>query len=122
MEMEFEGDIKSGDEGSDSEANDGPETWHFEDDTEEDIPDPNNDVNPLFQDQNHLPKPLRKADFVEGFVYSLTLIKEKSITYLGFLVENKKHTFIFRVYHAKGTSRKTFHKGASDKEWEYNEA
>ena len=98
------------------EAKDGPESWYNEDDTEEEIPDPNNDPNPLFQDQNKIPEALRKSHFLEGLLYSLTLKKEKDVTYLGLLILRKDQTFIFRVYHALGTSRKTFHTGATDKE------
>ena len=84
---------------------DEPEDWFRDSDTEEDIPGPNQDLQSLYQASNKLPELLLKKHFVEGLLYSLTLRKEKSVTYLGLLIERKRENFFFRPYHAEGTSR-----------------
>ena len=98
------------------EVEDGPDSQYDPDDTDEEIPDPNNDKNSLFQDRNHLPVALTKLHFKEGFVYLFTLKIDKEVTFLGFLIETMRNSFRFRVYHTKGKARKTFHTGSADKE------
>ena len=100
---------------------DDPEDWYRDTDTEQEIPDPNQDPQSLYQTSNKLPELLEKKHFVEGILYSFTLQKEKSVTFLGLLIECKRSSFIFRIYHTLGASRKIFHEGADDKEWDIDE-
>ena len=93
------------------------EDWYTGDsDTDEDIPDVNLSSEALYQDVAKLPEELDKKHFEEGIIYALTLHDLKSITFLGMLILVKKDSFLFRIFSAKGSSRKTYHEGLIDKE------
>ena len=98
------------------------EDWyHSDSDTEIDIPDPNLLPDPLFQDVDKLPEPLKKDHFEEGFIYAMTESKDKNTMSLVLIIFVKEETFLFRLLSAKGTSRKTFHEGLKDQELQYSE-
>ena len=110
--MESDDDYANGESEPDFENED----WYKGDsDTDEDIPDVNLSPEALYQDVAKLPEKLDKKHFEEGIIYALTLHDLKSLTFLGMLIHVKKESFIFRIFTAKGSSRKTFHEGLIDK-------
>ena len=110
--------IEFGESVNDTEISD---WYHSDSDTDEEIPDPNKNPEPLFQDVDQLPEPLQKKHFQEGFIFAMTLLEDKRIIHLGMIVLVSEHTFLFRLFAAKGTSRKTFHEGRRDKQYNYKE-
>ena len=96
------------------------EDWyHTDSDTDEDIPDPNLLLDPLFQDVDKLPEPLKKNHFEEGLLYAMTKCKDKKTMNIILIILVKRRTFLFRLLSAKGTNRKTFHEGRKDEELRY---
>ena len=106
-------------EGSDHEMGN-RDDWFHGSDIVNDIPDPNDDPQSLFQSWNKLPEKLTKKQFLEGLIYPVTVAKDKHVTLLGLLIEKKEETFLLRVYYTKGATRKSFHTGAEDKELSYD--
>ena len=98
-----------------------PEDWYNDSDTSENIPDPDDSEESLFQDINKLPIPISPNHFVEGLLYCLTMKNKKSQTSLGMIIEKKENTFIFRTFFVRGSKRKTFHEGAKDKEYRHED-
>ena len=96
--------------------------WYDPDESETDqnIPNPNDDPKALFQEEDKLPKLIRKEHFREGWLYSMTMIGEKDVTLLGMVVETKDDTFLFRVFANKGKKRVNYHDGAKDKKYQYD--
>ena len=90
-------------------------------DTEQEMPDPNDNPENLYQDVGQLPKPLRKMHFEEGCLYLITPSTDKEVSALGMIIENKTETFLFRAFSYKGKVRKTYHQGAKDKSYRYDE-
>ena len=74
--------------------------WYNSDesDTDSDIPDPNDDPEALFQDEGRLPEHLKKAHFQEGYLYLLSLKREKDVSILGMIVEANASCFIYRAF------------------------
>lgn len=87
--------------------------------TEEDIPDPNDSNEPLYQDANKLPEDLQKHHFEEGLVYAMTLDSNHKVMMLGMIIELKETTFVWRTFFYRGAKRKTYHQGAKDAEYQY---
>ena len=74
-------ELEDKDEMSDWDENE--EDWYRSSDTENDIPDPNIDPEPLYQDRNMLPESLTKKHFLEGLLYTMTLKREQRKYMLG---------------------------------------
>ena len=106
---------------SDSDSDELDEDWYSESDTAEDIPDPNNSKAALFQENDRLPVPLAKKYFEEGGIYSMVLHKKPDNVRLGMVIEIKAEKFIYRTFFIRGSKLKTYHEGAKDAEFEYNE-
>ena len=85
------------------------------------MPHPNEIPENFHQDVGQLPKPLRKMHFEEDCLYLITTSTNKGLSALGMIVENKTETFLFRVFSYKGKIRKTYHEGAKDKSYRYDE-
>ena len=70
------------------------EDWyHTDSDTDEDIPDPNLLLDPLFQDVDKLPEPLKKNHFEEGLLYAMTKCKDKKTMNIILIILVKRRTF-----------------------------
>ena len=99
----------------------GAEDQYRDSDTEDEIPDPNLSPIALYQDTDKLPEPLEKGHFQEGIIYALTLKNDRAVINLGMIILVTDSSFLFRVFTAKGTSRKTYHDGAADKEFAFDQ-
>ena len=97
------------------------EDWYHSSDTENDMPDPNMDPKPLYQDRNMLPEPLTREHFLEGLLYTMTLQKDHQKSMLVMITHAKNKKFLYRQFFIRGSKRKTFHEGAQDKEIDYTE-
>ena len=51
-------------------------------DTEDEVPNPHNRTESLYQEVNKLPEVLQKEHFLEGFLYLMTLNAKKDVTSL----------------------------------------
>ena len=96
------------------------EDWYNSSDTSDDITNPNEDEDPLYQEVNTLPVPLRKEHFHEGLIYAMTL-KEKKINTMLIMVMHAKKFFVYRLFFARGSARKTYHEGLVDKEIKFSD-
>ena len=95
------------------------EDWyHCDSDTDDDIPDPSDNPDSLFQDVFKLPEPLKKKHFEEGFLYAMTICNETTIN-LILIILVKEETFLYRLLCAKGTSKKTYHQGLKHQKLQY---
>ena len=113
--MEFEGD-------TDTEiSSDAKENWYDESDTAEDIPDPNEDASALYQDENMLPTPLENSHFEEGLLYTITMRRNKELPMLAMIISAGDEDFTYRVFFAKSSQLKTYHKGAKDRRAQYED-
>ena len=99
----------------------GFEDWYCESDTSENLPDPNESEDHLYQEENKLPIPLRKNHFREGIVYSMALCKKPKVSILVMVIHANVNTFLYRVFFTSGSSRKSYHEGAKDKRAKYTE-
>ena len=54
-----------------------------ESETDEKIPNTNDNPEALFQKEDRLPKPIRKKHFRKGYLYSMTMITEKIPLFWG---------------------------------------
>ena len=95
------------------------EDWYRDSDSSQDLPHPNDDENPLYQDVNKLPVPLEKKHFQEGLIYAMTLEGKSNNTMLVMIITTKQSLFIYRVFFVRGSSRKTYHEGGDDKKSKY---
>ena len=111
-------DSEMGFEGDKSDYKEDHENWYNPSDTENDIPDPNMETEALYQDTNTLPEPLQKNHFSEGLLYTMTLEKQHENQILAMIICKKRNTFIWPFF-VRGSKRKTFHDGATDKECRY---
>ena len=71
--------------------------WYKESDTSDDIPYPNLDKLPLFQEENKLPVPLLKKYFKEGLMYARTLDDNHKVTMLVMIIEKRQNDFVYWV-------------------------
>ena len=97
------------------------EDWYSESDTSENLPDPNESKDPLYQEENKLPTPLRKNHFREGIVYTIALCKNSKVGMLVMVIHADVNTFLYRVFFTNGSSRKSYNEGAEDKRAKYTE-
>ena len=111
-------------ESKNSELDDGEnmeDHWYNESDTEDSIPDPNLENQPLFQRVNMLPVPLQNEHFEEGLVYFMSLKKQRNAPMLVMIIATEENTFVYRVFYVRGSSRATFHQAGRDKTNKYDE-
>ena len=94
--------------------------WYNESDTSDDFPDPNLDKLPLFQEENKLPVPILKKHFEEGLMYAMTLDNNHKVTMLVMIIEKRQNDFVYRVFFARSSKRKTYHQGADDSKCLYS--
>ena len=97
------------------------EDWYRDSDTSEDIPEPNTLEVPLYQDRNSLPTPLKKKHFELGVIFTMTMLKKRHESNLVMIIEGGEETFVYRIFFARGSSRKTFHQGLGDKTARYKD-
>ena len=109
MELQEKYPISSDNEYADSEALS---------DTGEDIPDPNDSSESLYQDKNKLPQGLQKHHFEEGLVYAMTLESNHKVMMLGMIIELKDSVFVWRTFFIE-EQKKTYYEGAKDVEYRY---
>jgi len=96
--------------------------WYNSSDTSDEIPNPNENEDPLYQDINTLPVPLRPEHFQEGLIYAMT-VKEKlnHNTLLVMIIHAKRRSFVYRLFFARGSARKTYHQGLIDTEIKFSD-
>ena len=94
--------IREGKQGSD-------EDWYNESDTDEDLPDPNNSAQRLFQDIDLLPVELTNQHFQEGIIYTMTLAKQRKNPMLVMVMLTRLIDFKYRIFFVRGSKRKTYH-------------
>lgn len=97
------------------------EDWYHESDTDEDIPDPNNQKEALFQKANTLPVYLSKKHFQEGLLYTMVLEQEHDKPMLVMIIAKGNMEFTYRLFFARGSAMKTFHEAGSDKTAKYQD-
>ena len=95
--------------------------WYASSDTQEEIPNPNDDRAALYQDRNMLPTSLLKTHFEEGVIYTMTTAKEKDNPMLVMIIEAKDLEFVYRIFFIQGVKRKTYHDVGKDKCSSYND-
>lgn len=93
--------------------------WYNESDTSDDVPDPYDSPEALFQELNQLPRSLHKSHFEEGLIYTMTLKQKYDVHLLVMIIETKERSFTYRVFFVTGAKRKTFHEGLKDKQCSY---
>ena len=97
------------------------ENWYNDSDTADDIPDPNQKPECLYQDVNTVPVKLRPSHFEEGLLYTITLRERSTFSMLVMVIETNKTSFLYRTFFYRGSSRKTYHEGAKDKSCPYRD-
>ena len=94
--------------------------WYRDSDTSEDVPDPNDSEEALYQKADTLPVSLHKKHFEEGRVYTMTLAKNHRVHLLIMIIARRQSTFIYRTFFSVGAKRKTFHEGRKDQVSSYD--
>ena len=84
----------------------GAKDWYHGSDTEDDLPDPNLSPIALQQETNKPPEPLEKRHFQRGIIYAPTIETDRDVSDLGMIILVIDNSILFRVFTAKGTSRK----------------
>ena len=97
------------------------EDWYHSSDTSEDIPDPNTSAEALYQDEDHLPEPLRSFHFVEGLIYTMTKHSSRRNSMLVWIIEAKEDTFTYNCYFQQTSSAKTWHQTGKFAECSYDD-
>ena len=97
-------DIES-DQGSDEKHVD----WYNESDTDVDVPDPNMENEPLYQDVDCMPVPLRPSHFEVGLLYTMTLEQKRYNPMLVWIVEAKERSFSYQCYFNLVSKAKSWH-------------
>ena len=95
--------------------------WYNESDTDEDVPDPNNSAQRLFQDIDVLPVELTNQHFEEGIVYTMTLAKQRKNPMLVMVMHTRLIDFKYRIFFVRGSRRKTYHQAGTSKVSRYDE-
>lgn len=85
------------------------EDWYHDSDTSQDLPLPNDDENPLYQEVNKLPVPLEKDHFQEGLIYAMTLEDKSHNTMLVMVINKDEESFTYRIFFVQASSQKTYH-------------
>ena len=99
---------------STSDSKDDNDEQYRSSDTSEDIPDPNLDEESLYQDEDCLPKGLRRSHFEEGLIYTMTLKSKRHNSELIWIVECKKETFLYQLFFNSNSKSKTQHESGKD--------
>lgn len=122
-ESEMDSEVESEEELSDfREGTSEEDDWYNSSDTSDEIPNPNENEDPLYQDINTLPVPLRPKHFQEGLIYAMTVKKKlKCNTLLVMIIHTKRKSFVYRLFFARGSARKTYHEGLIDKEIQFSD-
>ena len=87
------------------------EDWYNDSDTSEEIPDPNIDPQPLYQEVDKLPTILQRDHFVEGIIYTMTLGVKKEQSMLILVLQTYADKFTYRNFFVLNSKRKTWHQG-----------
>ena len=74
------------------------EDWYNSSDTSDDIPDPDLRAESLYQDEDSLPKRLKKSHFKEGLIYTMTLSAKRNNPMLVQIIELKKDSFVYQCF------------------------
>ena len=83
--------------------------WYNESDTAEDVPDPNMEIEPLYQDVGCMPVPLQPFHFEVGLLYTMTLDKQRNNQMLVWIVEAKDSLFSYQCNFNLVSRAKTWH-------------
>jgi len=120
-ELEDSEDIKREGFPEDDEHMDGD--WYHASDTDEDIPDPNNQKEALFQKANTLPVILSKKHFQEGLLYTMVLEQghDKPMLVMIIAKGDMEFTYQLLLFFARVSAMKTFHEAGSDKTAKYQD-
>ena len=110
--MDFESGVLS-EEKSDIENSD--QDQYHESDTADDIPDPNTEETPLFQDVDKMPEAIKKQHFEIGMIYFMSMEKDREHPFLAMVTDFQDVVFTYRVFYVRGSARQTQHHGGKDK-------
>ena len=83
------------------------EDWYNSSDTSDDIPNPDMNKDPLYQDEDALPEPLEKSHFEEGLLYTLTLISKRHDPMLVQIIELHQDKFVYQSFFHSTSKAKT---------------
>ena len=95
------------------------EDWYNSSDTSDDIPDPDLRAESLYQDEDSLPKRLKKSHFKEGLIYTMTLSAKRNNPMLVQIIELKKDSFVYQCFFNQTSSAQTWHESGKDKTCSY---
>ena len=79
-------------------ADEKDEDWYASSDTSADIPNPDMNKDPLYQDEDSLPEPLNKSYFEEGLLYTLTLLSKRYNPMLVQIIELEQDKFVYQTF------------------------
>ena len=79
-------------------ADEKDEDWYASSDTSADIPNPDMNKDPLYQDEDSLPEPLKKSHFEEGLLYTLTLLSKQYNPMLVQIIELEQDKFVYQTF------------------------